>query len=380
MKPRVLHAVEQFLSRSETFIYTYINAHQTYDASILCKVRANAVEFPFPRVHACSKPESRKNMEWWLSSALEQVTGRSPWRRRVEAVLADVRPSILHAHFGPTACEMVEIARAADLPLVTSMYGVDAAVLPYLPQWRDAYARLFAAGDVFLAEGPEMRKKIIAAGAPAERVVIQPIALQLDRYPTWAPGAAPMVLFVGRFVDKKGLEDAVTAFSRARCSVADARMVIVGAGPDGPSARMQASRLGVSDAVSFVGMRPHADVLAVMAEAHVLLHPSRTAKDGDSEGGAPTILLEAQAIGVPIVTTRHADIPHVTPEGPGVFLCEERDIDALSTSLVSALRQRVGSSSAYVVAHHDVRQAIRDLETLYSVTSRDHARAASVMP
>ena len=378
MRPRVLHAVEQFLSRSETFIYTYINAHQTYDASVLCNVRANAAEFPFPRVHVCPKPDSKRSMDWWLSLAIEQATGRSPWRRCVEAVLAEVKPSILHAHFGPTACQMVEIARAAGLPLVTSLYGVDAAVLPYLPQWSEAYARLFDAGDVFLAEGPEMRKKIIAAGAPAERVVIQPIALRLDRYPTWAPDAVPTVLFVGRFVDKKGLDDAVTAFARARLSVADAHMTIVGAGPDGEQAHALVSALGLSDAVSFVGMRPHGDVLARMAAAHVLLHPSRTAKDGDSEGGAPTILLEAQAIGMPIVTTRHADVPNVVPKGPGVFLCEERDVEALSKALVTALQQRVGSSPSYVVAHHDVSRAIRGLEELYNVTSQDHARTASV--
>jgi colanic acid/amylovoran biosynthesis glycosyltransferase len=376
MKPRVLHAVEQFLNRSETFIYTYVNAHQTYEASVLCNARANAVEFPFSRVHVCSKPATKRSMSWWLSSAIERTSGRSPWRRSVDAVLAEVKPSIIHAHFGPTACEMVAVAGAAGLPLVTSMYGVDAAVLPHLPQWKDAYARLFAVGDVFLAEGPEMRKKIIAAGAPADRVVIQPIALRLDRYPAWTPGGVPTVLFVGRFVDKKGLEDAVTAFSRARRCVPDARMTIVGAGPDGAQAHVQVSRLGLSDAVSFVGTRSHADVLALMASTRVLLHPSRTAKDGDSEGGAPTILLEAQAIGIPIVTTRHADIPNVVPRGPGVFLCEEHDVDALSRALVTALAQPVGSSSAYVVANHDVRRTICGLEELYDITVLRDARVA----
>src|SRR5471030_1304803 len=47
-----------------------------------------------------------------------------------------------------------------------------------------------------------------------------------------------------------------------------------------------------------------------------------------------TILLESQAISTTIVTTRHADIPHVVPEGPGVYLCAEHDVDALGRSLV----------------------------------------------
>ena len=91
-----------------------------------------------------------------------------------------------------------------------------------------------------------------------------------------------------------------------------------------------------------------------------------TAADGDSEGGAPTILLEAQAIGTPIVTTRHADIPHVVPAGPGVWLCDEHDVDALGRALVAALQQQIPSSAAHVMAHHDIRAVAPRLEHVYT--------------
>jgi len=272
----------------------------------------------------------------------------------------------------------VDITRAVGLPLVTSLYGVDAAVLPYLPRWRDRYARLFREGELFLAEGPEMRKKIIAAGAPADRTVIQPIAVRLDTYPRWAPDGSSTVLFAGRFVEKKGLLDAIAAFDRARRHLPAARMTIVGDGPDEAAARTLIARLGMSDIVEFVGAKPHADLLQRMAVASVLIHPSATAADGDSEGGAPTILLEAQAIGMPIVTTRHADIPHVVPEGPGVHLCDEHDVPALGDALAAAIEARTPSSAANVVAHHDVGLAIDRLETRYdALTGRGVARAAA---
>ena len=51
MTRRVIHAVEQFLPRSETFVNTVINGHKRYEASVLCQQRVHADEFPFPRVH-----------------------------------------------------------------------------------------------------------------------------------------------------------------------------------------------------------------------------------------------------------------------------------------------------------------------------------------
>jgi colanic acid/amylovoran biosynthesis glycosyltransferase len=375
---RVLHAVDQFLARSETFIYTYVNAHRLFEASVICHGRANVSEFPFPRVHVCARPTSRKTIGWWWSSALEQVAGRSPWRKCVDGVLDRVNPALMHAHFGPTGCEMIAATRARRVPLVTSLYGVDAAVLPYLPEWRDRYARLFAEGDLFLAEGPEMRRKVIAAGAPADRTLIQPIALKLDKYPAWTPDRDTLtVLFAGRFVPKKGLLDAIAAFGRAR-TIVPARMVIVGSGPDEMKARARVSELQLTDVVDFVGMQPHADVIERLRRAAVVIHPSVTAEDGDSEGGAPTLLLEAQAIGTPIVTTRHADIPHVVPAGPGVFLCDEHDVAALAAGLVSALERRERSSAAHVASQHNVDRAIEQLEALYQTTVNSPARIRGV--
>ena len=363
---RVLHVVGRFLPRTETFIYTIVTHHIGYEASVLCHSRLNEAEFPFARVHVQPKPESKRHVGWWVDASVERATGRSPWRRAVENLLAYLQPDVVHAHFGPTGCEMADITRAIGIPLVTSLYGVDAAVLPYMPHWRDAYARLFDCGDLFLAEGPEMQKKVIAAGAPPQRTAIQPIVIDLTRYPRWMPGPQPRVLFAGRFIEKKGLLDAIAAFDRAYATEPAARLTIVGEGPDGADALALARRLPSAQAIEFVGPKPHAELIRMLAATTVLLHPSVTAHDGDCEGGAPTILLEAQAIGTPIVTTRHADIPNVAPEGPGVRLCDEHDVPALGDALVATLASPLPSSNAYVAAHHSAPRAIAQLEATYT--------------
>ena len=376
MKPRVLHAVDELGRRSETFVYTVLTHHREFDASVLCQSHANTVEFPFPGVHVLPQPRSRKALDWWVAESIARATGRAPWRRRVEALIERLTPDVVHAHFGPVGCGLIPITHDMGVPLVTSLYGVDAAVLPYLPQWRDLYARLFRDGDRFLAEGPEMRKKIIAAGADASRTALQPIAIDLARYPRWTPddGADGRVRRTLRPEERAPRRDrgvCARARSRARRAVHHhRRRARRDAGPR-ESGRARAS----AEAVDFVGMKPHADVIATLRTARALIHPSATADDGDSEGGAPTILLEAQAIGTPIVATRHADIPNVVPEGPGVRLCAEHDVIALGDALVAVLEARRPSGREHVAAHHGVETAIASLEDRYREVIAAHAPA-----
>jgi colanic acid/amylovoran biosynthesis glycosyltransferase len=365
MKPKVIHFVETFLARSEIFIYNYISAHSQWQPVVLTKRRINDSEFPVNDVIEISSPITKRSPRWWKHTATETLTGRSPWHRTAEKSLRHVGPSLLHAHFGHVAYGLLPIKKRLNLPLVTSFYGYDMSVLPRQAKWRDRFSRLFAEGDLFLVEGPCMRQRLVELGAAPEKVAIQRIAINPDNYPSWKPSSQPTVLFVGRFTEKKGLLNALRAFDSVRKRRPELTLRVIGDGEEREAAQILIREKGMNGDVVFLGMRSHSDVIQELAAAHVLIHPSMTATNGDTEGGAPTVLLEAQAIGVPIVSTLHADIPNVARSPRGIFLSPERDVISLANYLESALQLREGTDATYVREFHNVAREILLLEAKY---------------
>lgn len=367
MKPAVLHLVETFLHRSETFIYNCVAGHVAWDPVVLCKSTANENEFPVNRRVVLPTPTTKRDPAWWFNEAMLELTGRSLWHRRVEKALRKLKPSIIHAHFGQMGWAILSVKRRLYIPLVTSFYGYDMSVLPGLSRWPARFAQLFQYGELFLVEGACMRQRLIELGAPAGKVRIQRIAIQVDRYPAWQPekSRVPVVLFVGRFVEKKGLPAALEAVREVRSRGQALKFRIVGDGPERDVAERFVNDNSMTDCVEFLGMRPHNEVLDELARASVFIHPSRTASNGDTEGGAPTILLEAQAVGIPIVTTRHADIPNIVPAGRGIFISDESNAAELAENLFRALNSGEGSDPSFVKQHHDVAREVLALEKCY---------------
>lgn len=378
MTPQVLHIVDTFGARSQTFVYAYVTHHQDFAPRVLCRQRDLPGDFPFDDVTVIPEEWSRRHPARWWSMLSRTVTGQTPWQRRVGDCVRASRPDVVHAHFGQVGVRVLPAMTRPAPPLVTSFYGYDATGFANSPAGRKALPLLFSAGTLFLAEGPVMRQRLLALGAPAARVRVVPIAIDLSKYPSWSPARErPFVLFAARFVEKKGLPDAIAAFAAFRRVHSNVRLRIVGDGPEERRGREAARALAVDPAVEWLGPRSHTDLIGEMRRALVLIQPSLTAADGDTEGGAPTTVIEAQAIGLPIVATRHADIPHIAPPGPGIHLAEERDVAGLAAGLSRFADAHTGSDPAGVRARHDIRVVMPVLEDCYreALTMRDRTAA-----
>jgi glycosyltransferase involved in cell wall biosynthesis len=174
------------------------------------------------------------------------------------------------------------------------------------------------------------------------------------------------VVFVGRFVEKKGIDDLLSALASIRA--AKPRAVLIGDGPLEPQMRARAADLGVQ--ATFLGAQPPAEVARHLAASRMLVAPSRTARDGDTEG-LPTTILEAAAVGLPVVSTRHSGIPEAVVDGETGLLGAEADPVALAGNIARLLddedlRRRLGRAARERVrARFDLSAQTERLEALY---------------
>jgi colanic acid/amylovoran biosynthesis glycosyltransferase len=281
---------------------------------------------------------------------------------------------VIHAHFSHVGYQYLPLSISLEIPLITTFYGFDVSIHDVLRRKQSEYTQLFEEGAYFLVEGPHMRDKLISLGCPKEKISIQRIAIDLDQYQyrarSWDKKRPIRVLFVGRFTEKKGLEYALRALAQLRRDY-PLQFRIIGAGPLETNLHSLADDLGFENEIIWLRMRPHKKVIEELQSSDILIQPSVAARNGDSEGGAPTIILEAQACGVPVISTNHADIPYVTCPNESALLSPERDTNSLANNIRylfdnSDLCSQMGRKGReHVEEFHDVGNEVLALEDLY---------------
>jgi colanic acid/amylovoran biosynthesis glycosyltransferase len=249
---------------------------------------------------------------------------------------------VLHSHFGPTGWADTPVARRAGVKHVVTFYGYDAHRLPREDRrWLKRYAELFESVDRVLCEGPYLAQTVVGLGCPIEKVHVHHLGVRVGRLP-YLPrtyDAGPLrVLIASSFREKKGIPYAVEALGRLARDV-PLEVTVVGDTDGTPEGDREAAhirrtveRYKLDRSVHFRGFLTHDELVQEAYRNHVCLAPSIEAADGDSEGGAPVTLALFAATGLPVVSTRHCDIPDLLADGAHL-LAEEHDVDGLVVRL-----------------------------------------------
>ncbi|MEO5988597.1 MAG: glycosyltransferase family 4 protein [Candidatus Eisenbacteria bacterium] len=151
--------------------------------------------------------------------------------------------------------------------------------------------------------------------------------------PARSSSSGAEVLAVGRLVEKKGFNVLLSAWSEVLRGHPEARLTLVGTGPEESRLRAQAENLGLpTESVLWAGDCTQDEVRAMMARAQLFCLPCRLAADGNRDG-LPTVLLEAMGAGLPCVSTRVTGIPEIIRSGEDGLLVDPDDSVALARAL-----------------------------------------------
>jgi glycosyltransferase involved in cell wall biosynthesis len=147
----------------------------------------------------------------------------------------------------------------------------------------------------------------------------------------------PEIVSVGRLIEKKGFGELIDACAILRDRGIDYHCRIIGGGPLEEPLRDQIARLRLEDRVTMEGARPEAEVIAFLKAARVFALACTHEADGGSDN-LPTVIMEAMAAGLPVVSTRVAGVPEMIQDGSTGRLVAEHDITGIATALEELLR------------------------------------------
>jgi colanic acid/amylovoran biosynthesis glycosyltransferase len=376
---QVIHFNKLFFERTQTFLYNLVVGSKRWEPVLGCEELVNQQEFPINGIRSLN-PFPRAGTPGGLCHRVLRKAGVRdiPFDR----VLQRTNARLVHAHFGPNGIYAELACRRRRTPLVVSFYGFDSA--PPDSQmgraWVSGYRRLFATAKTVLVEGPCIARKLQTVwNCPAERIQILRISIPIEqitpRQTALDRNGRVRLLFCGRFMEKKGLGVLIEALGRLGPEAKNFSLRVIGDGEVRPDHERRLEALGLRGIVELLGSQPRARFWQELETCHLLVAPSVTARNGDTEGGAPTVLLEAQAAGVPLVTTDHADIPFVVVPGKSAFMAREGDVDSLAEALRDAVKQssrwlEMGQTGRkHVLENHSTQAVCQRLEEIYdSVT------------
>ena len=268
---------------------------------------------------------------------------------------------VMHSPFAyPSTTLLVwPAAQATGIPFTFMAGGVDVAHYTNMKRNRidEVASSRECLGVVTL--GTFHRDLLLECGVPSNRIVMERQAVALPGFASSTGGARrPLLITIGRFVEKKGLEYLI----RAAPSMPDVDVRIYGYGPLEAELRALAESVDAGN-VAFAGaLEGPAALEHAYHEADLFVLPCVRAENGDLDG-LPTVIVEAMAAGTPVVTTDASNIPDVVIDGVTGFLAAQRDVESLVAAVRRALDLPPERSGA-------LRRAARRLAEAYANPSR----------
>jgi len=326
----------QLLPASETFIVAQAAAMRRYTPFFVGWRRMAGIDLPQDTSWTVDgggfKGKLRELRFRYLGPTREQLA-----RLRARA------PRLVYAHFAPDGHAAMQLAEQLGVPLVTALHGYDVTMTDQAMgatrlgrEYLQGRRRLQKRGALFLSCSSYVRRRGLDIGYPEDRTIVHSIGVDVERFkPPTVRRREKFVLFVGRLVEKKGCGNLIEAMVDVQRRSPASDLVVIGAGPLRLQYEAQAAARGVR--CHFLGAQPTTVVREWMARAAVFSVPSVVADSGDAEGFG-MVFIEAQAMGLPVVSTLSGGIPEAVEHGKTGLLVKECNPAALAEAILELMQ------------------------------------------
>ena len=314
------------------------------------------------------------HLEWLLAEVARGPKPETLLRRTVELALRVRAQRIehLHAHFAGPAAELARlVGKLLDIPFSFTCHAKD---IYHQSVDATAFQRLAADASTIITVCNANRRYIVERLAPQSagkiHVLYNGVDLDLFNPRDRVPDTRSLVLGVGRLVAKKGFEYLVDAAVRLEDSGSQLNCLIAGEGREQESLQSRIDTSGAGS-VRLIGPARHDEVRSLLTRASVLALPCVVDEAGNRDA-LPTVLLEALAAGVPVISTPVAGVTEIIDDGVNGLIVPERDVAALTGAIgrllgEPATRERFSASGREKAeACFDVNSSASSLMTLLS--------------
>ncbi|MGF1604563.1 MAG: glycosyltransferase [Thermosynechococcaceae cyanobacterium] len=368
--PAVALFCGRLLPASETFIPMQGEGLKQFTPYYIGTRFVDGISLPPERTHVVNSG----GIIGTCAEVLFKQWGTSP---KLVRYLQQLNPALVHAHFGVCGTLALPLVTALNLPLIVTFHGLDATMTDQYARRHSLSTRVYLRrrealkrrAQCFICVSEFIKAQLLTQGFPADKLRVHYIGVDAHILsPDPSIVREPIILFVGRLVEKKGCEYLIRAMAQVRVNYPEVKLVIIGDGPLRQALETLATK--TLKHYQFLGMQPSARVRDWMMRSHLLIVPSVTSAVGDSEG-LPTVILEAQAMGLPVVASQHGGIPEAVMHRETGLLVPERNWQSLAQQIENLLQpssdwQRFSINGQQQVRRKfNLHQQIQNLERIY---------------
>jgi colanic acid/amylovoran biosynthesis glycosyltransferase len=272
-----------------------------------------------------------------VRAAVKEWGRQSDFLRLYQAVYVGVRMEQqglrhVHAHFaGMAARTAYWISRFFDLPFSVTAHANDI----FAPRgFVVSLAKLFeSAAAIVTVSDFAVRQLQECFPESASKVHRVYNGVDVSQFPSaHSNEVVPVIVSIGRLIEKKGFGDLIEACGLLRAHGCAFQCRIIGEGPLEETLRAQISAAGLTELVQLTGPRTQAQIATELAGATAFALPCRREVDGGMDN-LPTVIMEAMAAGLPVISTPLAGVPEMVEDGSSGELVPEHDPVALAAAI-----------------------------------------------